>query len=150
MREVYVGADHRGFNLKNKIIENLRSKGWAVTDINPKYNPNDDYPDIAIDLGEKTVKNNGFGVIICGSGAGVCVAVNKVIGVRGALAMTIRQARKIREDDDINVLCLAANFVGEDENIGIVEEFLNSVFASEERFIRRIKKIKKYETTQIN
>lgn len=146
MREVYIGSDHRGFNLKNKIIEDLRSKEWIVTDVNPKYDPDDDYPDVAIDLGEKVIKNNGLGVAICGSGAGICVAVNKVKGIRGALATTPRQARKIKEDDDINVLCLAADFVGEDENIEIVEEFLKAVFAPEERFIRRLQKIKKYET----
>lgn len=147
MRDVFVGADHRGFGLKQKIIEALREDEWTVTDVNPKFDAGDDYPDISIELGEKVIKNNGVGILICGSGAGVCVAANKVKGVRAALAINARQARKIKEDDDINVVCLSADFVSEDENIEAVKEFLRAVFASEERFIRRIKKIGKYETT---
>lgn len=146
MREVLVGADHRGFKLKDKIIEGLREKGWSVTDISGKYDPDDDYPDVAVNLGEKVVANKNLGILICGSGAGVCAAVNKVKGVRGAMAINARQARKMKEDDDINVLCLSADFIGEEENLEIAKDFLEAVFASEERFIRRINKIKKYET----
>ncbi len=145
MREVFIGSDHRGFNLKNKIVENLREEGWNVIDVSNKYNPNDDYPDVAIDLGEKIITNNGLGVLICGSGAGVCVGANKVKGVRAALAFNSRQARKMKEDDDINVICLSADFVSEDNNLEIVKEFLNAIFMTEERFIRRVNKIKKYE-----
>lgn len=147
MREVLVGADHRGFKLKDKIIADLREKGWSVTDVSGKYDPDDDYPDVAVNLGEKVVANNNLGILICGSGAGVCAAVNKVKGVRAAMAINARQARKMKEDDDINVLCLSADFMGEEENLEITQEFLKAIFASEERFIRRIRKIKKYETT---
>ena len=146
MRQVYLGADHRGFNLKNKIVEHLRAKGWTVTDLANVYDANDDYPDIAINLGEKVVADRALGILICGSGAGVCAAVNKVKGVRASVAMNARQARKIKEDDDINVVCLSADFVSEEENLEIAEEFLNAIFATEERFIRRVKKIEKYET----
>jgi len=86
-----------------------------------------------------------LGVLVCGSGAGVTVSANKVKGVRAALAMNKKQARKIREDDDVNVLCLAADFVNDEDNIEIVTEFLEAIFMTEERFIRRINKIKKYE-----
>ncbi len=147
MREVLVGADHRGFKLKDKIIADLREKGWSVTDVSGKYDSDDDYPDVAVNLGEKVVANNNLGILICGSGAGVCAAANKVKGVRAAMAINARQARKMKEDDDINVLCLSADFMGEEENLEIAQEFLKAVFASEERFIRRIRKIKKYETT---
>ncbi len=145
MREVYVGADHRGFNLKNKIVKYLREKEWSVIDLSNNYDPNDDYPDVAISLGEKVVSNKALGVLLCGSGAGVCVAANKVKGVRAALAVNPKQARKIREDDDINVVCLSVDFVNEEENLATVEEFLEAMFITEERFIRRIKKIDKYE-----
>ena len=146
MREVFIGSDHRGFNLKNKIVENLREEGWNVVDVSNKYDPDDDYPDISIDLGEKVITNNGLGILICGSGAGVCVGANKVKGVRAALAFNSRQARKMKEDDDINVVCLSADFVSEEDNLEIVKEFLNAIFMTEERFIRRVNKIKKYET----
>lgn len=145
MKMVYLGADHRGFNLKNKIVLELREKGWTVTDLSTKYDPDDDYPDISVKLGEKVVLEKALGVLVCGSGAGVTVSANKVKGVRAALAMNKKQARKIREDDDVNVLCLAADFVNDEDNIEIVTEFLEAIFMTEERFIRRINKIKKYE-----
>jgi ribose 5-phosphate isomerase B len=147
MREVYIGADHGGFRLKNKLIEELREGGLAVTDLSTNYDPEDDYPDIAFELGEKVVSEHALGILICRSGAGVCVAANKVEGVRAAMAINIKQARKSREDDDINILCLSADYVSDDENIEVTKEFLNAIFMAEERFIRRIKKIKKYETT---
>ena len=150
MKMVYLGADHRGFELKNKIVLELREKGWTVTDLTPKKDLDDDYPDISIKLGEKIVLEKALGVLICGSGAGVTIAANKVIGVRAALAMTKKQARKIREDDDINVLCLAADFVNDEDSIEIVKDFLETIFVAEERFIRRINKIKKYENTKID
>lgn len=149
MREVMMGSDHRGFELKEKIKKHLRSKGWQITDMSPEKNQSDDYPDIAIAVAEKISQVNGLGVLVCGSGAGVCVAANKVNGVRAAMAINPRQARKMKEDDDINIVCLSNDFISEDENTEIVEEFLNSVFASEERFIRRIQKIKQYEKSKI-
>lgn len=147
MKMVYLGADHRGFELKNKIVLELREKGWTVTDLTPKKDLDDDYTDISIKLGEKIVLEKALGILMCGSGAGVTVAVNKVKGVRAALAMTKKQARKVREDDDINVLCLAADFVNDEDNIEIVKDFLETTFMAEERFIRRINEIKEYENT---
>lgn len=147
MKMVYLGADHRGFELKNKIVLELREKGWTVTDLTPKKDLDDDYTDISIKLGEKIVLEKALGILMCGSGAGVTVAVNKVKGVRAALAMTKKQARKIREDDNINVLCLAADFVNDEDNIEIVKDFLETPFMPEERFIRRINEIKEYENT---
>jgi len=147
MREVYIGADHRGFGLKEKLILGLRSKGWNVTDLNGKYDPNDDYPDIAIELAKKIVKEKTLGILICGSGAGVCVAANKVKGARAALAVNKKQAGKIREDDDINIICLSADFVNDEDNLEVAEEFLKATFVTEERFIRRVSKIEKYENT---
>ena len=147
MRQVFIGSDHRGFNLKNKIVENLREDRWNIVDVSDKYDPNDDYPDVAIGLGEKVMANNGLGVLVCGSGAGVCVGANKVKGVRAALAFNSRQARKMKEDDDINIVCLSADFVSDEDNLEIAKEFLRAIFMTEERFIRRVNKIKKYETT---
>ena len=147
MKMVYLGADHRGFELKNKIVLELREKGWTVTDLTPKKDLDDDYTDISIKLGEKIVLEKALGILMCGSGAEVTVAVNKVKGVRAALAMTKKQARKVREDDDINVLCLAADFVNDEDNIEIVKDFLETTFMAEERFIRRINEIKEYENT---
>ena len=146
---IYIGADHRGFNLKQKMIQILRSENFEVTDLGPsEYNPFDDYPDIAIILGERVARENGKGILICGSGIGVCVAVNKVKGIRAGLCLLAKQAVVGRNDDDMNVLCLNSDMVPEDDNIDIVKKFLTTIFGSEERFIRRINKIKTYESTE--
>jgi len=150
MKVVYVGADHRGFNLKNKIILDLREKGWMVTDLSKNFDPDDDYPDISIELAQKVVREKALGILVCGSGAGVTISANKVDGVRAALAMNIKQARKIKEDDDVNILCLTTDFVSDDDNLEITIEFLDSIFMTEERFIRRINKIKAYEKLKIS
>jgi ribose 5-phosphate isomerase B len=150
MRQVYLGADHRGYHLKEKIKKELRDKGWSVIDLgNQKYDTEDDYTDIAIELAEKVVKEKALGILICGSGVGVCIAANKVIGARAATVLNKSQARKAREDDDANILCLSADWVDEKMNFKIVNEFLEAVFSSEENHIRRILKIKKYETANI-
>ncbi len=150
MKVVYVGADHRGFKLKDKIALGLREKGFMITDLTKKYDPSDDYPDISIELGEKIVKEKALGILVCGSGAGITISANKVDGVRAALAMNKKQARKVREDDDVNVLCLSTDFVNDEDNLEIVTEFLEAIFMTEERFIRRINKIKKYENSKIS
>lgn len=149
MRRIYIGADHGGVNLRDKIIEKLRDEGYQITDLSGKYDPEDDYPDIGIKVGEKVVKENVLGILICRSGAGVCIAANKVDGVRAAMAISPKQARKGVEDDDVNILCLSADYVSDEENMAIIDEFLGAVFASEERFIRRINKIKKYEKSKL-
>ena len=146
MSVIYVGSDHRGLSFKNKVVEFLRDKEYKVKDLGPiKYNSDDDYSDIAIKLAETVVRENAKGILICGSGVGVCVAANKVDGARAALSTMEKQARMAREDSDANILCLSADLVDEETNFKIIETFLGTVFASEERFIRRINKIKKYE-----
>lgn len=150
MREVVMGADHRGFELKEKIKKHLRKENWNITDLSPKFKAGDDYPDIAFEVGEEVVRVNGVGILVCGSGAGVCVAANKVSGVRAAIAINPRQTRKMKEDDDINVVCLASDFVGEEENMEMVDEFLKAIFMTEERFIRRVQKIKQYEKLKVS
>ena len=150
MSVVYVGADHRGFNLKNKVVEFLRDKENKVKDLGPtKYDQDDDYSDMAIKLAEKVVRENTKGILICGSGVGICISANKVDGARAALATSEKQARLARTDDDANILCLSADLVNEEINFEIVKSFLETVFASEEKYIRRINKIKKYEKAKL-
>jgi ribose 5-phosphate isomerase B len=151
MKQVFVGADHRGYYLKEKIKKELREGGWSVTDVgNQKYDKEDDYTDISIELAEKVVQNKALGILICGSGVGVCIAANKVIGARAGTVLNKQQARKAREDDDANILCLSADWIDEKLNMKIVKEFLETVFSSEERHIRRLLKIKKYETANLS
>ena len=150
MSLIYVGADHRGFHLKEKVVEFLRGMNYEVKDLGAKiYDKDDDYNEISVELAEKVVRENTKGILLCGSGVGVCLAANKVLGIRAALCTSPKQARLAREDSDANVLCLATDLVGEEDNLEIAKTFLETVFASEERFIRRINKIKEYERVKL-
>ena len=150
MSVVYVGADHRGLNLKNKVVDFLREQEYKIKDLGPtQYDQDDDYSDIAIKLAEKVVRENTKGILICGSGVGICISANKVDGIRAALCTMEKQARLARTDDDANILCLSAELVSEEINLEIVKSFLETVFASEEKYIRRINKIKKYEKAKL-
>ncbi len=145
---IYVGADHRGYSQKERIAGELEIWGYDFIDLNKKMDIDDDYPDVAVALGEKVAREKAKGIMLCGSGAGACITVNKVVGVRAGLGFEEKQVRKMREDDDINVLCLAADFVDEEKNVALVRIFLETIFGSEERYIRRIKKITNYETAK--
>lgn len=147
MELVYIGADHRGYQLKESIKNWLSNEGYVVNDTgNSEYNKDDDYPDFAIGLGEVVARNGGKGILICGSGVGMVAAANKVKGIRAGLCSSSREAYNGRNDDDMNVLCLSANLVDEATNQEIVRIFLETPFGSEERYIRRINKIRDYES----
>lgn len=146
MSIIFIGADHRGFKLKEEINEKLKEWEYVVRDMGSKnYDMDDDYSEIAIKLGEKVAFEKVKGILICGSGVGVSIAVNKVKGVRAGLCLKERQVRQAVEDDNINVLCLSADLVDEETNIELVKIFLETLFSGEERHIRRINKIKNYE-----
>lgn len=145
---IYVGSDHRGFEVKKRISEFLTEKEVLVRDVgNFKKEDDDDYVDYAFILGKKVANEAASGILICGTGTGMVIAANKVKGVRAGFCFCPKQARLAVEDNNINVLCLSADLVGIDENIEIVRSFINSQFSAENRHIRRINKIKKYETT---
>lgn len=145
--KIYLGTDHRGFELKEYLKEKLKENNFDFEDLgNLIYDPNDDYPDFAFKVGEK-VKNdkNARGILICGSGAGVCFSVNKVKGIRAGLAYNEEMTKKMKEDDDINVLCLAGDYLDKELAWKIVEVFLKTEFKNEEKYLRRIKKVEDYE-----
>lgn len=148
MSIVFIGSDHRGYELKKLLKEWLLAHDYNCQDVgNSKYEMTDDYTDFAFKVAEKTVSNKGFGVIICGSGVGVCIAANKVRGARAALCTTSKQARLAREDDDANILCLGSDLIKIEEAQEILETFLTTIFSSLERHVRRLDKINKYEST---
>jgi len=143
---VYLGADHRGFNLKEKLKRWMGESGIEIIDLgNEVYDQEDDYPDFAIRVGEKVAVERTKGILVCGSGIGMVATVNKVRGIRAGLCSTPKETYSGRNDDDMNVLCLSAELVDEDTNKEVVKVFLETPFGSEERYIRRINKIKKYE-----
>lgn len=142
---VIVGADHRGFKLKNELKEWLNSQGYEIEDVGPEaYDKRDDYPDFALKVAEK-IKNEDLGIVICGSGVGMAVAANKVPGIRAGLVHDPAMARVAREHDDLNVLALGSDFISVDQAKEVVKTWLETKYSGEERHTRRIKKIEEYE-----
>lgn len=145
--KIFIGADHRGFELKQHLITWLKSQNHEVVDCgNATHDPSDDYPDFAIKVGEDVVTaKDSYGIVICGSGAGVAIAANKVIGVRCAQGFTPEGVKNMRADDDVNVLALGADELSVKDAEQMVETFLTTKFSGEERHKRRTDKIFAYE-----
>lgn len=141
---LYIGADHRGFQLKESVKEFLKESGYTVEDVSAdSYDENDDYVDFAKYVGQKVdVDATSKGILICGSGVGMDASVNKFINIRGALAFSSEQAMASRTDDDANVLILASDFTDEEAAKRIISVWLQSSFSGEERYKRRIEKLR--------
>jgi ribose 5-phosphate isomerase B len=141
---IYIGADHRGFQLKEVLKSHLNVRGYEAVDCgNERYEEGDDYPDFAATVAKKVSENpeENRGILICGSGVGVDIVANKFKGVRSALATTPEQARLSRHDNNANVLSLAADFLSENKMREIVNVWLETSFSGEEHHKRRLQKI---------
>ena len=151
--KVYLGSDHRGFKLAQSLEKWLKKQGFTVANVGAKkLVADDDYVDYAFLVAKKVsaVSNaaeagNIRGIVICGSGIGVDIVANKVKGVRCGLGFSEMQVRSARNDDDINMLALAADFTNTDTAKKLVKTFLETPFAGEERHKRRIEKISKID-----
>lgn len=143
--KVFVGADHNGFRLRRSLIEQLKKAGYDVHDDgDQKLDPQDDYPvfakKVVVDvLGSDDKQSRG--ILICGSGQGMCIAANRHKGIRAALLHDVEAARSARNDDDCNIGCLPAEILEADKAFYIIRTFLDTPFAEAPRFIRRIKEI---------
>ncbi|MBR2712946.1 MAG: RpiB/LacA/LacB family sugar-phosphate isomerase [Bacilli bacterium] len=137
-----IASDHRGYELKKYLLKNL--KGYEIEDLGTDSNKSVDYPDYGFKLGEYVVKNNCFGIAICGSGIGISIACNKVKGVRCAKVNFIKEAIITRKDNNSNVVAISSD-INRDRALRIIESFIETEFSKEERHIKRINKIKEYE-----
>ena len=146
--KVALAADHAGFDLKQHLIKVLADDGVAVIDLGTHNTDPVDYPDIAA-LGARAVIEGRVdrAVIICGSGAGACVAANKLKGIRAAIAHDTYTAHQMVEHDDVNVLCLGSRVIGPLLAEEVTRAFLNASFSGEERHRRRLQKISALETS---
>ncbi len=142
---VYLGADHQGFFLKNKVRDYLTKAGYQITDYsNEELDPDDDFPKYAKLAAKRVVdeKNDtDVAILVCGGGQGMCMAANRIKGVRAIVASSVEDATYGRNDNDANVLCLPARVLDREYNIplwrDIVDAFMNTPFAGAERYIRR-------------
>ncbi|HHE36843.1 MAG TPA: ribose 5-phosphate isomerase B [Candidatus Woesearchaeota archaeon] len=141
---VILASDHAGYELKEKLKDVLKENDIPFEDLSPEFVKDDDYPDIAFKAGRKVVKERARGVLVCGTGTGMCIAANKVRGVRAALAYDEKSARLSRQHNDSNVLCIGARMVDEVTARNILRVWLTTRFL-EGRHARRINKIKEYE-----
>lgn len=141
---IYLGADHRGFNLKEQLAQALKDEGYDVVDCGAAAQvPDDDYPDYAAAVAKQvsTTPETARGIVICGSGFGVDIVANKFPG-RPRRARNVARSRiQGRHDDNVNVLALAADFVEAMRAMNIVKIFLTTPFAKEEKYSRRLAKI---------
>lgn len=147
--KVYLGADHRGFELKEKLKGWLESWGYGFEDLGAKtFDPTDDYPlyarNVALVIGKE---KESRGILLCGSGIGVDIVANKIDGVRAAIGKTSEQVRTGRNDDDVNILVLAADYTDESEAKEMIDVFLETEFSGKERYVRRLKEIEKIEAS---
>lgn len=140
---IYLGADHRGYPLKEKIKAWLESQKIKFEDLGAsQLDPNDDYPDFAHAVASKVATTtDAFGILICGSGAGMDIVANRRRGVRSILGYDPYQVKMARANDDVNVLSLAADFISEEAAKKLILTFLKTPFSGEERHQRRIEKI---------
>ena len=145
---IYIGADHRGFQLKENLKEFLIRQGYEVIDAGNKvYDENDDYPDFAVTAAKAISQDpaNRRGILVCGSGVGVDVVANKFRGVRSALVGNSDQAYLSRNHNDANVLSLASDFLDEEQAKKILSTWLQTEFSNEPRHQRRLDKIRNIE-----
>ena len=144
---IHIGSDHAGLDFKNRIIEHLKAQGHQVTDHGPhSFDPLDDYPIFCIPAAEAVAKDPGsFGIVLGGSGNGEQMAANKVKGIRAALVWSLETAKLAREHNDANVISLGGRMHDEAFCLELVDTFLATPFTGDERHVRRIGLIARYE-----
>src|SRR5579871_1406793 len=141
-----VASDHAGFPLKARVMDVLRAAGHQVTDLGTSSTNPVDYPDYARAVADAVVKGRAErAVLLCGSGAGACVAANKFKGIRAATCHDTFSAHQCVEDDDVNVLCLGARVVGPELAVELVRRYITAQFSGLERHRRRVAKITAFE-----
>jgi len=145
--KIFIGADHRGYVLKEKVAKWLFEWGYTFEDVGaPKLNPKDDYTLYAQEVASLVANNKrSFGVLLCGSGVGVDIVANKFDGVRASIGKNKDQVKAGRNHDDMNILVLAADFTKENEAKDMLKTFLDQKFDRKARHTKRLEDISKIE-----
>ncbi len=145
--KIFIGADHRGYELKEKIAQWLFDMEYAFQDLGAlTLDPNDDYTKYAEDVASLVAKTEGSrGVLLCGSGVGADIVANKFDGIRAGIGKDVFQVEAGRNDDDMNILVIAADFTDERDAKAMLIAFLETKFAGKARYERRLQEIEKIE-----
>lgn len=141
---IFIGADHRGFELKNKLIEYLHEKDIRVEDMgNYEYDPQDDFPDYSKKVAQAVLQNPEelLGIVICGSAVGVSISANRYEGIMCALGFDIAQVKSAREHDHINVLAIPSDYVDLEKAKQLIHAFIETKPNYDEKYLRRIRKV---------
>jgi ribose 5-phosphate isomerase B len=145
--KIVFGCDHAGFLLKQEILDTVRKAGHSVLDVGTNSTLPVDYPDIAALVGKAILdKKAERGILVCGSGVGACIAVNKLPGIYAGICHDTYSAHQGVEHDDMNVLCLGSRIVGPELAREIVRAFLAAKFSKEERHRRRVAEVRAIES----
>jgi ribose 5-phosphate isomerase B len=141
MKKIAIASDHGGFDLKEAVIAHLLNDGLEIDDLGPSNEDSVDYPDYGIKLAEIIIKKKvERGIVICGTGVGMSIVVNRFPGIRGTLCSDIYTAKMCREHNDSNILIMGGRVIGKGLALDIVDTWLNTVFEGG-RHQRRLDKI---------
>ena len=139
--QIPIGADHAGFQLKERLVKELQGLGYDVLDMGTKTADSVDYPDFAHPVASRIERGQSKrGILICGTGTGMAIAANRHHGVRAGVVWTPELARLSRQHNDSNVLVLPARFLSEDEGVAILRAWLDTPFEGG-RHTRRVMKM---------
>jgi ribose 5-phosphate isomerase B len=143
--KIFIGADHNGFEYKGQLTQALKLAGHEVIDEGDvAIDPNDDFPQFASKVVQELLASGdpeARGILVCGSGQGMCMAANRFKGIRASLCWNLNEARAARNDDDSNILCLSSKYLSLEESGSIMATFLATPFAGAPRFVRRIQQL---------
>ena len=141
MKQIFISSDHAGYNLKEHIIKHLKQKKIICADLGPKSNKSVDYPDYAHKLAKmvKTNKNN-VGILVCGSGTGMCITANKHKNIRAAQCFSLKSTKLSRLHNDANVITLGSRLLNKKKACSLINLFLKTKFEGG-RHLRRIRRI---------
>jgi len=141
--KIFLATGHGGFEYKKKLLNLLNQQGYEVIDCgNTLFDPKDDYPDFVNKLAKlMATEPNSYGVVMCRNGIGACIATNRHIHLRCGLCFNKTHVKSARQDDNINVLAIPADYLKIEQVVQIVNTFLDTPFSNHERHNRRLAKI---------
>jgi ribose 5-phosphate isomerase B len=144
--KLVIGSDHAGFPLKGPLIKFLKSLNYSIKDVG-SFNPDPvDFPDIALLLADEIKSGRAErGIMVCGTGVGAAIACNKIPGIRACVGHDTYSAHQCVEHDNVNVLCMGAQIIGQSIAEEVLVNYLNAKFSTEEQFRRRVQKLDEFD-----